>query len=191
MISGSTTGNDGKIRDGGMTLYKAENGEELFHVDSGRDTGRGMMANVGYGDGYFELWGSGNYVSYGGEDVSGGSYSPASTNQRIFWDGDTYDELLDGTGASDSGSRIAINDSKGRIATFSDVLTNNGTKNNPCLIADLFGDWREEFVARSSDNSSLFVYTTTIPTEHRLYTLMHDRTYRMQAAWQNLSLIHI
>lgn len=185
VISGSTTGNDGKIRDGGMTLYKAENGEELFHVDSGRDTGRGMMANAGYGDGYFELWGSGNYVSYGGEDVSGGSYSPASTNQRIFWDGDTYDELLDGTGASDSGSRIAINDSKGRIATFSDVLTNNGTKNNPCLIADLFGDWREEFVARSSDNSSLFVYTTTIPTEHRLYTLMHDRTYRMQAACQN------
>lgn len=184
-ISGSTTGNNGKVKNGGMTLYDAATGAELFHVDSGRDTGRGMMANVGYSDGYFEFWGAGNYASYGSYSIERKYYSPASTNKRIFWNGDLYDELLDGTGSNDLGSYIAIADDRKRIATLENVLTNNGTKNDPCLIADLFGDWREEIVARSTDNSSLLVYTTVIPTENKLYTLMHDRTYRMQAAAQN------
>jgi hypothetical protein len=30
------------------------------------------------------------------------------------------------------------------------------------------------------------VYSTTIPTEYRLYTLMHDPEYRMAIAWQNV-----
>ncbi len=53
------------------------------------------------------------------------------------------------------------------------------------MTADLFGDWREENAARSADGKSLLVFTTVIPTRHRLYTLMHDRAYRMQAASQN------
>lgn len=182
-ITGSTTGNDGKQHLGGMTLYAAESGEELYHVDSGGDTGRGMMANVGYGDGYFDFWGAGAYTSYGGKDISKASIFTASTNQRIFWNGDVYDELLDGTGSRNTW--IAIDGRTGREATLKNVLTNNDTKNNPCLIADLFGDWREEVVARSTDNSALILYTTTIPTENKLYTLMHDRTYRMQVACQN------
>ena len=64
-------------------------------------------------------------------------------------------------------------------------MTNNGTKHNVCLSADLFGDWREEIVVRSEDSRMLWVYTTVIPSECRMYTLMHDRTYRMQAAAQN------
>ena len=71
------------------------------------------------------------------------------------------------------------------VQTFNNVITNNGTKNNPGLIADLFGDWREEIVMCGSDNESLLVYTTVIPTNHKLYTLMHDRAYRMQVACQN------
>lgn len=167
-ITGSTTGNNGTLQDGGMTLYAAEDGKELFHVDSGNDTGRGMMANVGYSEGYFELWGAGNYVSYGGDDVELGDYRPDSTNFRIFWNGDLYDELLNGTGSKNA--YIQISGNEGRMATFKNVKTNNDTKNNPCLTADLFGDWREEVVARSLDDSSLIIYTTTIPTENKLYT---------------------
>ena len=184
-ITGSTTGNDGQQHRGGMTLYKAENGEELFHVDSDSDQGRGMMANVGYGEGYFELWGSGNYVSYGDTDVRESDYRPDSANQRVFWDGDVYDELFDGTGSSDSGNWAKISDNMGRITTLKNVTTNNGTKNNAGLIADILGDWREEIVMRGQDDASLVVYTTTIPTEYKLYTLMHDRAYRMQVACQN------
>ena len=183
-ITGSTTGHNGEPHLGGMTLYDAATGEELFHEDGYGDTGRGMMANVGYGNGYFELWGAGNFVSHGGTDVQKGKYNPDSTNFRIFWDGDLYDELLDGTGGEGSQIKITGGGKKGRVQSLRNVQTINGTKNNPCLQADLFGDWREEIVAKGSD-SSLLVYTTTAPTEHKLYTLMHDRAYRMQTASQN------
>ena len=59
-------------------------------------------------------------------------------------------------------------------------------KATPGLSADLLGDWREEAIWRSSDNKELRVYTTTIPTEHRLHTLMHDPQYRLSVAWQNV-----
>jgi rhamnogalacturonan endolyase len=66
------------------------------------------------------------------------------------------------------------------------AASNNGSKATPTLSADLFGDWREEVVLRASDNSSLRIYTTTLPTSHRLPTLMHDPQYRVAIAWQNV-----
>jgi rhamnogalacturonan endolyase len=39
---------------------------------------------------------------------------------------------------------------------------------------------------RSADNKELRIYTTTIPTEQRLRTLMHDPQYRLSVAWQNI-----
>jgi rhamnogalacturonan endolyase len=36
------------------------------------------------------------------------------------------------------------------------------------------------------DGRSLRLFTTTIPTEHRLTTLMHDPQYRLAIAWQNV-----
>jgi hypothetical protein len=53
------------------------------------------------------------------------------------------------------------------------------------LQADLFGDWREEVIFTTG--SELRIYTTTIPTTHRLYTLMHDTHYRVSIAWQNVA----
>ena len=143
------------------------------------------MAHVGYTAGYFELWGrdAKACASYGGTDVREEAYSPDSINFRIFWDGDLYDELLDGEGETES--RVKICGRDGAIRILDGTVTNNGTKNNVCLTADLFGDWREEIAARSADGKSLLIFTTVIPTGHRLYTLMHDRTYRMQAACQN------
>ena len=169
----------------GMTLYDAATGRELFHADAAGDTGRGVMARVGYTDGYFELWGRDTkaYASYGGNDVREAAFAPDSINFRIFWDGDLYDELLDGEGETES--RVKISGRDGMIQVLPGTLTNNGTKNNVCLTADLFGDWREEIVARADDGTALLVFTTVIPTKHRLYTLMHDRTYRMQAAAEN------
>ncbi|HEY8469631.1 MAG TPA: rhamnogalacturonan lyase, partial [Longimicrobiales bacterium] len=67
------------------------------------------------------------------------------------------------------------------------AMWNNGTKATPVLSADILGDWREEVIWRSADNRELRIYTTTIPTEHRLYTLMHDPIYRLGVAWQNVA----
>ena len=36
-------------------------------------------------------------------------------------------------------------------------------------------------------NNELRVFTTTIPTEYRLPTLMHDPVYRLGIAWQNVA----
>ena len=62
--------------------------------------------------------------------------------------------------------------------------TNNGTKATACVQADIFGDWREEFILRSSDNKSLRIYSTPDFTQHRVYTLMHDPQYRQAICWQ-------
>lgn len=179
----------------GMTVFDAATGEELFHKNADGDTGRGMMAHVGYSDGYYEIWSSyshsatsavdfvGCFGAYGDGSFREESFVPDSSNFRIYWDGDLCDELLDGDGTEGSAVHIAGKD--GLVAEFPGTRTINGTKQNVCLAADLLGDWREEFAVPSEDGSCLYIYTTTIPTQERLYTLMHDRAYRMQVASQN------
>lgn len=166
----------------GMTVYDAATGGELFHKDGDGDTGRGMMANF-TGTGYYDIWGSGAYYSIGGDLFYPEEREPDSTNFRIFWSDSTYDELLDGTGSE--GRSFKIDGKDGRIAVFDGTATNNSTKCNPCLQADILGDWREEVVVRSADDLSIRIYTTTIQTTHKLYTLMHDPAYRMQTVCQN------
>jgi len=116
-----------------------------------------------------------------------------SQNFRIYWDGDLQDELLDGIGTAPSAMKIEHWNGTGfdRLVSTDDrwgpwsALNNNGTKSNPTLVADILGDWREEMILRQSDNSALIVYTTTTPTTHRLYTLMHAPHYRAAISWQN------
>ena len=60
----------------------------------------------------------------------------------------------------------------------------NGTKDTPNLTADILGDWREELILHKTDNTALRIYTTTDVTKRRIYTLMHDPTYRMQVSFE-------
>ncbi len=100
-------------------------------------------------------------------------------NMLIWWDGDTTRELLDG-------NKIAKYGTAGdtRLLT-GDGASNNGTKANPSLAADILGDWREELVLRTADSTALRIYSTPYETTTRLTTLMHDAQYRTAAAWQN------
>lgn len=52
------------------------------------------------------------------------------------------------------------------------------------MTADLFGDWREELIMRTSDNKKLRIWCTTTETKVRLTTLMHDMQYRAQDCCQ-------
>ena len=113
---------------------------------------------------------------------TGGRYS---LNFRIFWDGDLYEELFD----SDNSARaphIGKYDPELEYApwifTFADTLTNNSSKCNPALTADIIGDWREEVICRLADNSGLRLFMSDIYTGNKLYTLMHDPTYRCGVA---------
>ena len=66
------------------------------------------------------------------------------------------------------------------------VAANNGSKSNPCISADLFGDWREELVTRTQDNTEIRIYMTDFPTDYRFYTLMSDNIYRMSVLGENI-----
>src|SRR6185295_1735301 len=72
-----------------------------------------------------------------------------------------------------------------RLLTADGTTSNNGTKSTPALSGDLFGDWREELVLRTTGNSALRIYTTTNVATNRIYTLLHDPQYRVAIAWQN------
>ena len=93
--------------------------------------------------------------------------------------GDLVRELLDGTSITKYGG--------GTLLSASGCASNNGTKSNPALTADIFGDWREEAIWRTSDNNYLRIYTTSSTTNHRIYTLMHDPIYRLGISWQNVA----
>ncbi len=67
------------------------------------------------------------------------------------------------------------------------VVSNNGTKGNPCLSGDILGDWREEVIWASEDQTELRIYSTTIPAVDRRATWMNDRQYRLAIAWQNVA----
>lgn len=116
-----------------------------------------------------------------------------SANFRIYWDGDLWDEILDGydvTGTKDREKEYGIfkysedTDKVELIFSTDGAQTIDFTKMPPCAVADIFGDWREEFIARTVDGNAIRIYTTTIPTEYRYYTFMHDALYRVSAARQ-------
>ena len=82
---------------------------------------------------------------------------------------------------------IKIN-GKENLSDYGNSASCNGTKSTPCLQADLFGDWREEIILYdASDRSHLNIFTTSIPTDYRVVTPMHDHIYRMSICWQNVS----
>jgi rhamnogalacturonan endolyase len=63
----------------------------------------------------------------------------------------------------------------------------NGTKSTPVLSGDMLGDWREEVIHRTADGKELRIFSTSIPTDRKFYTLMHDPQYRLSIAWQNVA----
>ena len=104
----------------------------------------------------------------------------------IRWAADLSTQVIDGPDYLEGEHRGVINDiTHGEMLRPVGTLTNNGTKGNPCLVADLFGDFREEIILRLEDNSELRIYKNTEITEHKLYTPMDEKMYRVSIAWQN------
>ena len=157
----------------------ARTGQVLWSTPAAGDNGRGVSGDIYAGSPGAESWSS--LVSEL-RSPSGGNVGrkPSSTNFLIWWDGDPVRELLDQTRIDKYGTS-----SDARLLTGSGVASNNGTKATPALSADLYGDWREEVVWRTSDSSALRIYATPTQTDRRIHTLMHDAQYRAAIAWQN------
>jgi rhamnogalacturonan endolyase len=177
-----SAGNTAKYMTPGVALYDANSGKILWKDLISVDVGRGLCADIDPRYPGEEMWCSGS----GLRDCKGEKIgkAPSSTNFAIWWDGGLLRNLLDS-------NRIMrwdwMRQTLVTILTAIGCISNNGTKATPCLSADLFGDWREEVIWRTQDNKALRIFSTTNPTKHRLYTLMHDPQYRLAIAWQNVA----
>jgi rhamnogalacturonan endolyase len=95
-------------------------------------------------------------------------------NFRIFWDGDLLSEILD----SNTVSKWAYPGMPSGGFTSANLAGMVPTRNAAPLYGDMFGDWREEVLFEQSGGASIRIYSTAIPTDKRIYTLMHDPEYR-------------
>ena len=73
------------------------------------------------------------------------------------------------------------------LQKFDGIVFNNGTKSNPCLSADILGDWREEVMGRNQESTELRIYVTPHPTDYRINCLMQDIPYRLSVATENVA----
>ncbi len=182
-----------RFGDAGANFRDAKTGEVIWKIASvkagqdGEGPGRGLSLDIDPRFPGFESWVAGAGIT-GLFDVKGNKIAEKTPpcNMGIFWDGDALSEILNGVNISkwDYVNSNLTNLFDGKALG---VISNNGTKANPCLSADLFGDWREELICRSADNTSLRIYSTVIPTNIKLYTLMHNPQYRLSIAWQNVA----
>ena len=185
----------------GATFRDAATGEVLWSIPAIRDTGRGAAGDIdpryagaeGWAVGGDASWNSprGQLMSASGELIA--EKIPAA-NFMAWWDGDLLREIVDHDFDSTAGMGVPTiskwnweTETSDRLLTVAGARTNNHTKGNPSLQADLLGDWREELAFPSTDSTELRIYTSTAPTEVRLRTLMHDPMYRTGVARENVS----
>lgn len=160
----------------GYELRNLKTGKVIFGQKTSTDNGRGMAADIDPNHKGFEMWSSygSNVFNCNGKSISN---KKPSVNFRVYWDGDLQDELLDGNKCDKWNGNGTT-----RLMTFTGSAC-NGSKNTPNLSGDIIGDWREEVILH--DGANLYIYTTTIESKYRMYTLMHDAVYRCAIAWQN------
>ncbi|GAA1365932.1 rhamnogalacturonan lyase [Streptomyces beijiangensis] len=157
----------------------AKTGQVLWSTAANGDNGRGVSDDIWSGSPGAESWSSAepDIRNTAGTVVG---RKPSSTNFLSWWDGDTTRELLDATHIDKYGTSADT-----RLLTGAGVHSNNTTKATPSLSGDILGDWREEVVWPTTDNSALRIYSTPYETSTRITTLLHDTMYRTALAWQN------
>ena len=183
----------------GSDLRNARTGEVVFQVKSNTDVGRCMAADIDPTNPGCEMWSA---DSHGIRNMRGEVINTAkdaddpqhnnyliingrwlSMNFGIWWDGDLLRELLDRSTVSkydwEHHELVDLQRFEGQF--------NNGTKSNPCLAADILGDWREEVLVRNRESTELRLYVSTIPTDYRINCLMEDIPYRLSVATQNVA----
>ena len=183
----------------GSDFRNARTGEVIFKVPSTADVGRAMAADIDPTSPGVEMWSADSHgirnlkgdIINAAKDADdpqhnnylmlGGRWLPM--NFGIWWDGDLLREMLDrGRVSKYNWEKNTIED----VLTLPGIVFNNGSKSNPCLSADILGDWREEVIARTPDSSELRIFVSPIPTDYRMNCLMEDIPYRLSTATQNV-----
>lgn len=169
----------------GSTLRDASTGKILVQIPSDIDVGRAMAADIDPTNPGVEMWSiaSGGIRNYKGKAINKHP-KRLSINMAVWWDGDLLRELLNGNTVSKYDWKSG---ECNPIAVFDGCRSINGTKSTPCLQGDLLGDWREEVLMRTEDNSALRLYISTIPTGYKFWTFLQDPVYRISIATQNVA----
>jgi rhamnogalacturonan endolyase len=166
-------------------LYDAKTGAvTLKSGKGGSDLNRGTCGDIDPTSPGYECWTAkvGIFNVDGSKNLKPGNgaagtaidaYDPP-VNFRIWWDGDLLSENLDGNILS----KYAYPGMPAGGFTKVTLEGIYGARNAAPLYGDMFGDWREEVLLEKSDSTGFRVYTTAIPTEKRIYTLVHDPEYR-------------
>ena len=157
-------------------IYNVSTGELLWKNmggDGSLDIGRGDIGDVDPTHEGYECWSFQGMYNMKGEKISDTNAYPSL---KLYWDGDLLSE--------------SYNDSKiekwnyatkgvGRLATTWKIVgCNTSDRGAPMFYGDILGDWREEVICTGTDNASLVIISTTIPTEYRINCLAQDPAYR-------------
>lgn len=185
-----------------FAMRDAKTGKAIYrNTAQNGDVGRGIAFRGGSAHKYL-MWVSGTEKGATLTNSENAQIVPAGTangahstniktsytaNFTIYWDGDLYEELFERSYVYKWNDDKFNFDRLWTIYQKNSIGTNNSTKYNACLVADILGDWREELVMRLDDNSALRVFTTNIPTDYKLTTLMHDSQYRTSVAVENVA----
>ncbi len=170
----------------GAGLHDARTGELLWSHSPGVDISEGVVADIDPRHPGAEVWGGpGGLRTIRGKEIG---RRPRLSEWVIWWDGDLLREIY-------GGYRIFKWDWEEQVEKevfeaerpFPDRGRRWGFGGaRPSLTADLIGDWREELLLVGPGAKSLRLYTTTMPTDHRMVCLMQERQYRLSVAWQNV-----
>lgn len=165
----------------GISLRDGKTGKMLFREEAKGDTGRCLADNLIAGNGGAEMVGSHNAIVYSAagdhqQVLTWAEITKWGQNSVVYWTDTAERAVLDRTMVDQYG--------KGRVFTGDGVSYNNDTKSNACLTADILGDWREEMLFRSGDDT-IRVFTTTYTSPYNIYCLMQNPQYRVQVAAQN------
>ena len=197
-----------------VEIHDAETGEILMGYWTGKDTGRGVAADIDPTSAGAEWWSIASPTYEGNDEPSwdstdGEVYSTQSkvgalikladktpaSNASIFWDGDLLSEVQDHTFNKAAYAPTGVKlykwdyekEEQVELLSSTEIWSSNGTKGNLGIIADFLGDWREEIIARcAADKNKVRVYTTTIQTDYVVPCLLENLAYREGVAWENV-----
>lgn len=179
-------------------LHDARTGQVAWGYGKFKDTGRSRSGDIDPTYRGHEVWASTAQIpsSFTGETIidewdKTDYRNPDGTvaltgsfpiNFKVYWDGDLLSEFLDGITVSKWNWEDKTIDI---LMEATGCASNSGTKAVPCVAADLFGDWRDEIIWKTTDEKEIRIYSTAIPTSYKIPTLMHDSYYRASIAMQN------
>ena len=178
--------------------YTDATSQTLYYTSgTGGDNGRAMAGNFQntYPGSVARSPGCGLLSCASDRIIEGDSHmsSDDNWNMRVYWDGDLLDEFMDSPGVERAptvykyGGQTEVGTGRAAYANdrcwMGEGSLNNSSKNNPCFLGDVIGDWREEIVVRVGDNT-LRLYTSSFASPWGMTSLWYDHVYRNGMTWQ-------